>query len=94
MTHSTLAIKAKARLHEKMGNLAFTNSCNQLTISNIHKMSTCGLFEKFTATSRQCLGQLLNKAKRPVRKSVSKRHVQQQEALVRTRPSCFAGISL
>ena len=65
-----------------MGNLAFTNSCNQLTISNIHKMSTCGLFEKFTATSRQCLEQLLNKAKRPVRKSASKRHVQQQEALL------------
>ena len=63
-----------------MGNLAFTDHHNQLTISNIHKMSTCRLFEKFTATSRQCLGQPLNKAKRPVRKSASKRHVQQQEA--------------
>ncbi len=67
---------------KKMGNLAFTNFCNQLTISNIHKMSTCRLFEKFTATSRQCLGQPLDKAKRPVRKSASKRHVQQQEALL------------
>ena len=65
MTHSALAIKAKARLHEKMGNLALTNSCNQLTISNIHKMSTCRLFEKFTATSRQRLGQPQNKEASP-----------------------------
>ena len=57
---------------KKMGNLAFTDPHNQLTISNIHRMSTCRLFEKFTATSRQCLGQPLNKAKRPVRKSASK----------------------
>jgi len=65
LTHSALAIKAKARLHEKMGNLALTNSCNQLTISNIHKMSTCRLFEKFTATSRQRLGQPQNKEASP-----------------------------
>ena len=63
---------------KKMGNLAFIDPHNQLTISNIHKMSTCRLFEKFTATSRQSLGQPLNKAKRPVRKSASKGHVQQQ----------------
>ena len=88
LTHSALAIRAKARLHEKMGNLALTNSCNQLTISNIHKMSTCRLFEKFTATSRQRLGQPQNKEVSP------KGHVQQQEAPVRTRPSCFAGNSL
>ena len=61
LTHSTLAIKARVRLHEKMGNLAFTGPSNQLKISNIHKMSTCRLFEKFTATSRQCLGQPLDK---------------------------------
>ena len=48
-----------------MGNLALTNSCNQLTISNIHKMSTCRLFEKFTATSRQRLGQPQNKEVSP-----------------------------
>ena len=76
---------------KKMGNLAFTDSHNQLTISNIHKMSTCRLFEKFIATSRQCLGQPLNKAKRPVRKSGSKGHVQQQEAPARTRPSHYRG---
>ena len=48
-----------------MGNLAFTNTLNQLTISNIHKMSTCRLFEKFTAKSRQCLGQPQNKEASP-----------------------------
>ena len=79
---------------KKMGNLAFTDTHNQLTISDIRKMSTCRLFEKFTATSRQCLGKPLNKAKRPVRKSASKGHVQQQEVPERTRPSHFVGPSL
>ena len=64
-----------------MGNLAFTNTLNQLTISNIHKMSTCRLFEKFTATSRQCLGQPQNKEASP--KEHFERVIKDQQVILR-----------
>ena len=63
-----------------MGDLAFINSCNQLTISNIHKISTCRLFEKSTATSRQCLGQPQNKEASPKERLERARAVASEKA--------------
>ena len=45
LTFNALARKAKARLHEKMGNLTFRNLHNPLIINNVHRIPTCRLFE-------------------------------------------------
>ena len=45
LTFNALGRKAKARLPEKMGNLAFRNPHNSLIINNIHRKPTCRLYD-------------------------------------------------
>ena len=45
LTFNALARKAKARLHEKMGNLTFKNLHNPLIINNISRKPTIRLSE-------------------------------------------------
>ena len=49
LTLNALARKAKARLHEKMGNLTFMYPRKLLIISNVAENSTCRLFKKCKA---------------------------------------------
>ena len=47
LTFNALARKAKARLHEKMGNLAFRNFHNSLIINNVHRIPACRLSDNW-----------------------------------------------
>ena len=51
LIHSMLARNAKARLHEKIGNLTFICPRKLLIVSSIAKSSTCRLFKKCKAGS-------------------------------------------
>ena len=45
LTFNALARKAKARSHEKMGNLTFRNLHNSLIINNVHRIPAFRLSE-------------------------------------------------